>query len=72
MMKTRVIPSSLGTYLTACVFYGILTGQSPIGLPHRLESEDAYGEHLYLNIQSTENALFCQKVADEIIRQTTH
>ena len=61
--------SPLGTYLSACVFYGVLTGQSPIGLPNRLITKDAQGETLYLNIQSNENALFCQKVAAEIIAQ---
>jgi len=62
-------PSPLGTYLSACVFYGVLTGQSPVGLPNRLISEDKDGEKLYLTIQSSEDALFCQKVAEEIINQ---
>jgi hypothetical protein len=60
-------PSALGTYLTACVFYGVFTGQSPVGLPHRLLSTDYAGEKLYLNIQSKEDALFCQKVAADIL-----
>lgn len=62
-------PSPLGTYLTACVFYGVLTGQTPVGLPQRLISTDTDGQKIYLTIQSTENALFCQKVAEEIINQ---
>ena len=62
-------PSPLGTYLTACVFYGIFTNQTPVGLPNRLVSTDKDGEKLYLTIQSRENALFCQKVAEEIINQ---
>ncbi|MEO0895691.1 MAG: hypothetical protein AAFY71_04805 [Bacteroidota bacterium] len=60
-------PSPLGTYLTACVFYGVFSGESPVGLPKRLSTKDRNGEKLYLNIQSAENALFCQKVAAEII-----
>lgn len=60
-------PSTLGTYLTACVFFGVLTGQSPVGLPNRLVTTDKDGDPLYLSIQSPENALFCQKVAEEII-----
>lgn len=60
-------PSALGTYLTACVFYGVLTGESPIGLPTRLTRKDEDGEFLFLNIQTQETAIFCQKVADEII-----
>lgn len=61
-------PSTLGTYLTACVFYGVLTGESPIGLPTRLASKDQDGEFLFLNIQSGETALFFQNVADEIVK----
>lgn len=62
-------PSPLGTYLNACVFYGVLTQKSPIGLPNRLISQDRDGEKLYLNIQSPQDALFCQKVAQEIIQE---
>lgn len=60
-------PSPLGTYLTACVFYGVFTGQSPVGLPNRLIARDGDGQKIYLTIQSSENALFCQKVAEEIV-----
>jgi hypothetical protein len=63
-------PSPLGTYLAACVFYGVLTGDSPVGLPHRLLSTDYAGEKIYLNIQSREDALFCQKVAADILGLT--
>ena len=62
-------PNTTGTYLTACVFYGILTNQSPVGLPNRLVSKDIHGEKLFINIQSSEDALFCQKVAEEIINE---
>ncbi len=61
-------PSALGTYLTACVFYGVLTGKSPVGLPNRLLSQDKDGEKLYLNITSPEDALFLQQVAEKTIR----
>ena len=61
--------SSLGTYLTACVFYGVITGKSPVGLPNRLISKDQYGEKIYVQIQTNEDALFCQKVAEEIINE---
>jgi hypothetical protein len=47
----------------------VLTGQSPIGLPERLKDKDKDGETIYLNILSPEDALFYQKVADEIINQ---
>ena len=62
-------PSALGTYLSACVFFAVLTDQSPIGLPNRLITTDKDGEKLYINIQSAENALFCQKVAAQTIEQ---
>lgn len=61
-------PSPLGTYLNACVFYSVLTGRSPIGLPNRLTTKDETGQTLFLNIQSKENALFCQKVAYEVTK----
>ncbi len=60
-------PSPMGTYLTACVFFGMITGKSPVGLPARLLMTDGNGEKLYLNIQSPNDALFCQKVAEDII-----
>ena len=62
-------PSALGSYLSACVFYAVLTGETPVGLPNRLTSIDENGEKIYLVIQSAENALFCQKVAFEIVSQ---
>lgn len=62
-------PSPLGTYLSACVFYGVLTGKSPIGLPKRIISTDKDGEKLYLNIQSENTALFCQKVAQAVLEE---
>lgn len=60
-------PSALGSYLTACMFYGVLTRESPVGLTNRIQTIDAKGEKLYLNIQSSENALFCQKVAHQVL-----
>ncbi|CAK9068461.1 Methylthioribose transporter [Durusdinium trenchii] len=45
-------PSPLGTYLTACVFYGSFTKKSPVGLPNRLICQGKDGEKIYLNIQS--------------------
>lgn len=62
-------PSALGTYLSACVFFGVLTGESPVGLPPRLISKDQDGERFYVNIQAKEDVQFCQKVAKEIIRE---
>ncbi len=58
--------STIGTYLASCVFYAMLTGRSPVGISSRLITEDAAGEKLYINIQSAEDALFCQKVAEKV------
>ena len=61
-------PSPLGTYLNACVFFNILTGESPVGLPNRLITTDKDGEKLYLTIQSKEEAAICQKVAEQVVK----
>lgn len=29
-------PTRAGTYLAACVFYAVITGRSPVGLPHKV------------------------------------
>jgi hypothetical protein len=62
-------PSPLGTYLTACVFYRVLTGNQIDGLPPRLLSSDYADEKLYLNILSENNAQFLQKVAEETVTE---
>jgi len=62
-------PNPIGTYLTACVFYAFLTGKSPIGLPPRLVTTDRDNETLYLTIQNPNDALFCQKVAEEVMQE---
>ncbi len=59
-------PSPLGTYLTACVFFRALTGQSPSGLPARLTTTDRNGEKLYLMIVPPDDARFCHDVVESI------
>ncbi|MFZ1749476.1 MAG: DUF4886 domain-containing protein [Saprospiraceae bacterium] len=61
-------PSALGSYLSACVFYGVFSGKSPVGLPSRILSKDMNGEKLYLNIQSDKTAKFLQEVAYDVLR----
>lgn len=63
-------PSPIGTYLTACVFYSILTGKKATGMPERLKTIDRNNEELYLSIMSKENASFLQQVIDEYLRAT--
>lgn len=58
-------PSYKGAYLTACLFYKYLSGKNPEGLSPRIISQDQYGEKLYLNIISEENAKYFQKVVNE-------
>ncbi|NRB63643.1 MAG: hypothetical protein HRU40_11580 [Saprospiraceae bacterium] len=63
-------PSSIGTYLTACVVYGMLTGESPVGLSERVALGNPGGlGFLFLNRMTSEDALFCQKVAEETLNQ---
>lgn len=60
-------PSPTGTYLSALVFYTVLSGKSPIGIPPRILTKDKYDEKLYLNIQSEDDAKFLQGVVDEML-----
>jgi len=62
-------PSTLGSYLSACVIYGVLADRSPLGLPNRLMTTDRDGEVLYLNIQSKEDAEFCQRIVQSTLRK---
>ena len=63
-------PSAVGTYLTACLFFKELTGQSPLGLPSRLVTQDQYGEKLYVSIMSDNDAKFLQQAAAEFGSKT--
>jgi hypothetical protein len=60
-------PSPSGTYLSACVFYAVLSGKSPLGLTPRILTKDRNGEKLYLNIQAEDDAKFMQQLVDEMI-----
>ncbi len=62
-------PSFMGAYLTACVFFAVLTGQSPVGLPNRLKQKDEFGEDLYLMILPPNDAQFFQEVAEKVVKQ---
>lgn len=56
-------PNALGTYLTACVFYAVLTQQSPVGLPCRLRTSSRHT----LSVPA-DQAKECQHLADEVLR----
>ncbi len=64
-------PSLLGSYLSACVFYAVLTGRSPVSLPNHLSTKDEYGEQMALAIINANDAHFCQKVAEEVVEMWT-
>ena len=59
-------PSAVGTYLAACVFFKMLTGESPLGLERRYERKDEYGKKVFLGMVEKGAALKCQKLVDEI------
>lgn len=67
--KDESHPSPLGSYLTACVFFSVLTEQSPLGLPHQLTTIDQNGDKLFLVLIDKEEAAFCQKIAKTIVQQ---
>ncbi len=62
-------PSGLGAYLTACTFFALLTDQSPIGLSHQLAWENDQGKKKVFKIKSKKEALFCQQVVEQILRE---
>ena len=59
-------PSPNATYLASCVFYSMITGKSPIGLPRRFEGENIDGKKIYYIITEKNIAPVIQKVADLI------
>ena len=59
-------PSAVGTYLAACVFFKMLTGQSPTGLERRYERKDEYGKKIFLGMVEKGVALKCQNLVDKM------
>ena len=59
-------PSPNATYLAACVFFSMITGDSPLGLPRRFEGKNIDGKKIYYIITETKAAEKAQKVADII------
>lgn len=57
-------PSDIGFYFLTMVQFAVLTGQSPVGLPHQLKSR--YGEAF--NAPSAELALQLQQIAARFVR----
>ncbi len=59
-------PSPNATYLAACVFYSMITGDSPLGLPRRFEGKNIDGKKIYYIITETKAAEKSQEIADII------
>ena len=61
-------PSSNATYLASCVFYSMITGKSPIGLPRRFEGKNIDGKKIYYIITEKNIAPIIQKVANIVTK----
>ena len=59
-------PSPNATYLAACVFYAMITGENPIGLPRRFEGQNIDGKKIFYIITEKNIAPTIQKVANLI------
>lgn len=60
-------PANLGVYLTACMFFAFLTDENPENLISDIYTTDKEGEMLYLLWIDKEDAVFLQKVAEELL-----
>ena len=62
-----VHPNLGGTYLSACVFYALFTGKSPVGLPHEFDVDFEIDEFYRRGLESEEisaaDALAIQRAA---------
>ncbi|AGA80395.1 hypothetical protein [Echinicola vietnamensis] len=63
-------PSQIGTYLTACVFYRILSGKASQGLSGRLSWVDQDGEEIFLAIIPEGEAEFIHQLVDKVLVKT--
>ena len=61
-------PSPNATYLASCVFYSMITGKSPVGMPRRFEGKNSDGKKIYYIITERNTAPIIQKVADIITK----
>lgn len=69
-----VHPNLGGTYLSACVFYALFTGKSPVGLPHEFdvdfEIDEFYRRGLESERISADDALAIQRAAWAAVGKT--
>ena len=64
----RSHPNPAGTYLAACVFYAVIHGKSPLGLPGRLTFTNEKRSRRTLVNLTKPDAAFLQRVAWETVR----
>jgi hypothetical protein len=62
-------PSPAGTYMAACVFYHLLYGKSPVGLPGRLDGDNGRNAIKTLVDLSKMDATLLQQTAVETLKQ---
>ena len=59
-------PSPNATYLAACVFYSMISGKSPVGLPRRFLGENIDGKKIYYILTEKKTCKILQNVAELI------
>lgn len=62
-------PSALGAILSAYVFTSVLTGEVPSSTPTEFWIKDANGESVRLNDMDALDAVFFQKVSEQILKE---
>lgn len=62
-------PMVKGSYLSACVIYVVLTGQSATGLPTSFRTVDQDGETVELLSVEKDTAAFLQQIANETVAE---
>lgn len=68
-MYDKKHPSPNASYLIACVFYSMITGESPIGLPTRFKAKNEEGKKIYYTITEPKAALLAQQIANEFTEE---
>ena len=64
-------PSPHGSYLAACTFFAVITGEDPVGLTRRPKINDQFGESMVLMTLNGEDATFLQTVARDVVETWT-
>ena len=62
-------PSPNATYLAACVFYSMISGKSPIGLPRRFQGKNLEGKKIYYIITEKNTYQTLQNVAEIVTKE---